>query len=301
MKTVGQILRETRESKGLTVAQAVEGTRSKSQVIQQLEQDDFSRFPAPIYTRGFIKLYAEFLGLDASELISLYQARNAEADKLHRPGSVLRPGSHQPPPAPAPVMTSELELPLPVPPPEPAELISQEEPSTPAPVAKPRVAELELSFDAPVSPAPPPKRAPVLQDAPRALPPVVAAPPPEKPSIPNRKPPTPKPSAPSAGPDEFTLEVREGVASSTSRERAASIFALARISAGRVSWRKIMTRAGLVIGVLLLVWLCLSVIRGCVSRHQAGAVKSEESAAPYNPPPVPEPPPLYLQDTPLHR
>jgi transcriptional regulator with XRE-family HTH domain len=324
MKTVGQILREARERKGLTVAQAVEGTRSKSQVIQQLEQDDFSRFPAPIYTRGFIKLYAEFLGLDASELISLYQARNAEADKLVRPASVLRPGSSHPvAPSAPPETMSELDLPPPPPPlPVAAEQRLKQEQPAPPPSRLPAGSELELPFDKPVpppapKPAPPPplkvqplaeppksqppKLAPVLPEAPRIPVPPVAIPPAEPPPIPRRKAAVPKPAPASGGPDEFSLEVREGSSSTTARERAASIFELAKVSAVRLPWGKILNRAGVLIGALLVVWLFLSVIRGCVNRHHAAAAKVEESAGPYNLPPVPEPQPLYLPESPPRR
>jgi transcriptional regulator with XRE-family HTH domain len=323
MKTVGQILREARERKGLTVAQAVEGTRSKSQVIQQLEQDDFSRFPAPIYTRGFIKLYAEFLGLDASELISLYQARNAEADKLVRPASVLRPGSSHPaPPSPPPETMSELDLPPPPPLPMAEEKKAKQEQPAPPPARPAGGSELELPFDKPAphpapKPAPPPpvkppprpeppkvqppKLAPVLPEAPRTPVPPAATPPPEPPPSPRRKAAVPKPAPASGGPDEFSLEVREAPSSTTARERAASIFELAKVSAVRLPWGKILTRAGVLIGALLVMWLLLSAIRGCVNRHHIAVAKVEESAGPYNLPPVPEPRPLYLPETPPRR
>jgi transcriptional regulator with XRE-family HTH domain len=317
MKTVGQILREARESKGLTVAQAGEGTRSKSQVIQQLEQDDFSRFPAPIYTRGFIKLYAEFLGLDASELISLYQARNAEADKLHRPSSVLRPGSSHPSPSPASGITPELDLPPPAPILNTADKTAQAEPEQPPSASRPPSSEMELPFDKPAPPrAPKPAVPPVTAAAPKALPPKlppvlpeaarspvlsVESPAADAPAVPRRKVVPPKPTPKSGGTDEFSLEVREGGVSTTARERAASIFALARASAVRLPWGKMLTRAGVVIGALLMVGILLTMIRGCVNRHHAPTVKTEESAAPYTLPPVPEPPPLYLPDTPPRR
>ncbi len=309
MKTVGQILRDARESKGLTVAQAVEGTRSQSQVIQALEQDDFSRFPAPIYTRGFIKLYAEYLGLDASELISLYQARNAEADKLVRPASVLRPGSSHPPAAPAQELAPELDFQSPAPSPEAVNPTDKSEPVPPPLAPKPVASELELPFDRPAAPPPskpaprpgeavapklpapaeapkltPPKVPPVLPEAPRTLAPRLAKPAPAK------------PPATSSESDEFALEVRTGSDSVTARERAASIFSLARASAGRLPWGKILIRTGGLIVAFLMLWLLLSVVRSCVNRYHRSVVKAEASAASYALPPVPEPPPLHLPD-----
>ena len=72
MATLGQILKEAREKKNVTASQAAVATRMKIQTIEALERDDFSRIAAPMYAKGFIKLYAEYLGLDATPLIREY-------------------------------------------------------------------------------------------------------------------------------------------------------------------------------------------------------------------------------------
>lgn len=332
MKTVGQILREARESKGISVAQAAERTHSKSQIILALEQDDYSRFPAPIYTRGFIKLYAELLGLDAPELISLYQARNSETDKLQRPSSVLRPGSSHTS-TPPPNVTPELDLPPPAPVPESAAL-----PVSPVPVPPPApvTPELELPFDQPMTPPkaasaaagapsaptppprpfpkplpplppPPPKPAPV---PPRVQPPSTPEPPkvapilPEAPSRPVANTELP-PSIPPAVPrlkatmgkglpsTEFDLVGKPS--SSVARQRAASILATAQASAGRLPWRKILIRTAAVACIGFFLWLLLSLFRGCVNRPALAPVPGE--GVPFAPHAVPEPPPLYFPES----
>ena len=280
MKTIGQVLREAREKKGLTVAQAVEGTRSKSQVIQALEQDDFSRFPAPIYTRGFIKLYAEFLGLDPAELIGLYQARNPETDKIHRPASVLRPtGSHVP--APPPIMTPDLNLP----PPEPAPQAVAPANEKPPPHTAPSDTAPELPFDK-SEPVPAPE-SPDLFSRP-------SAPPASLP--PRRRYGTPMPPVNPAVADEFALEVKKENPSPTARDRALSLLASARSGAGRLPLLKILQWCGMARGLCLVLWLTLTVIRGCVNRHRAVPAPVSEPA--FQLPPAPEPPPLYLPGTP---
>lgn len=277
MKTVGQILRETREKKGLTVAQAVEGTRSKSQFIQALEEDDFSRFPAPIYARGFIKIYAEFLGLVPSELISLYQASHPEGDPARRPGSMRRNG----PPPDEPVLDAPPpELPAPPPPPEPP---------APPPLPPP---------PAPAAPAvfsPPPRsdlRAPELPfDRAPAAPPPAPPPPPVRPAHLLRR-----AAAPSSDPgDELSIQLRPAARSAAARARAASLLAAARAGAGRIPWVRLGWGLAFVGGLILALWLALTVIRGCVNRQGALPVAAPET--PFHPLPVPEPPPLYLPDT----
>ena len=59
----GKTLREAREAKGLTQQQIADQTKVMVQVIDQLEKEDFSSIAAPIYGRGFVKLYCEAVGL----------------------------------------------------------------------------------------------------------------------------------------------------------------------------------------------------------------------------------------------
>jgi cytoskeletal protein RodZ len=92
MATLGQILKEARKKKNVTASQAAAATRMKVQAIEALERDDFSRMAAPMYARGFIKLYAEYLGLDPAPLIREYT-------DLHAPKAVensSRPGKGAP-------------------------------------------------------------------------------------------------------------------------------------------------------------------------------------------------------------
>ncbi len=66
---LGKILRETREQQGYTTAQVAEATHMMIQIVEELEREDFHRIAAAIYGRGFVKLYAEFLGIDPAPLI----------------------------------------------------------------------------------------------------------------------------------------------------------------------------------------------------------------------------------------
>jgi len=66
---LGKTLRQAREAKGQTVSQVAEATRMMVQIVEDLEREDFRRIAAPIYGRGFIKLYAEYLDLDPEPLI----------------------------------------------------------------------------------------------------------------------------------------------------------------------------------------------------------------------------------------
>ena len=65
----GKILRTAREARGYSISQLAEITHITSSAIEDLENENFSRFPAPIYGRGFVKLYCEAVGLEAKPLV----------------------------------------------------------------------------------------------------------------------------------------------------------------------------------------------------------------------------------------
>ncbi len=79
--SLGEILKTAREQRALSTSSAAEATHMKIQIIEDLENEDFRRIAAPIYGRGFVKLYAEFLELDAAPLIrefmDLYSGKRA--------------------------------------------------------------------------------------------------------------------------------------------------------------------------------------------------------------------------------
>ena len=66
----GKTLRLAREAKGYTVSQLAEATRMIHQTIEDLENENFTRIAAPIYGRGFVKLYCEAVGLDPKPMVA---------------------------------------------------------------------------------------------------------------------------------------------------------------------------------------------------------------------------------------
>lgn len=68
----GKTLRIAREAKGYTTSQVADMTRMLVQVVEGLENENFSRIVAPIYGRGFVKLYCEAVGLDPKPLVEAF-------------------------------------------------------------------------------------------------------------------------------------------------------------------------------------------------------------------------------------
>ena len=164
----GETLRAAREAKGLTTSQIAAKTRMLVQIVEEMENEDFHRIAAPIYGRGFVKLYAECVDLDplplVKEFMDIYEGRRAPIVRtrdvpVQAPPPAPEPVPEpipEPPPAPEPVPEP---IPAPPPAPEPEPEPIPEPPPAPEPVPEP-------------IPEPPPAPEPVPEPIPEP-PPVV--------------------------------------------------------------------------------------------------------------------------------
>jgi cytoskeleton protein RodZ len=82
--TLGETLRQARLDKGVSLADAARDTRIRRTYLEALEAEDPAALPPAVYTRGFLKTYAEYLGLNPQSMVDLYQpaARRDHAPSL---------------------------------------------------------------------------------------------------------------------------------------------------------------------------------------------------------------------------
>lgn len=85
MKKLGEILSEARSQKRLSQEEVARSLLFKKEVIKALEEGDWASLPEAAYVRGFIKNYADLLGLDARRLLALHRAEYDERKYLKRP------------------------------------------------------------------------------------------------------------------------------------------------------------------------------------------------------------------------
>jgi cytoskeleton protein RodZ len=69
-ETIGPKLRQAREGRDLTIEQVAGTTRIRPHYLQALERDDLSAIPSSAQARGFLRIYAAFLGLDPDQLVA---------------------------------------------------------------------------------------------------------------------------------------------------------------------------------------------------------------------------------------
>ncbi|MFH1415007.1 MAG: RodZ domain-containing protein [Elusimicrobiota bacterium] len=61
-------LRKIRKDKGISLEQVARETKVPLDKLKAIEEDDFSQFEARFYAAGFLKIYAEYLGIDDEDI-----------------------------------------------------------------------------------------------------------------------------------------------------------------------------------------------------------------------------------------
>ena len=74
MDEVGNILREQREKKGVSLSRAQDTLKIQTRYLTALEEGRYDVLPTPVHVRGYLRNYAKFLDLDPQPLLDSYQA-----------------------------------------------------------------------------------------------------------------------------------------------------------------------------------------------------------------------------------
>jgi cytoskeletal protein RodZ len=77
MFELGNSLREARSRQGLGYPQVELATKIRAKYLRALEEEQFDVLPAETYVRGFLRTYADFLGLDGQLYVDEYESRFA--------------------------------------------------------------------------------------------------------------------------------------------------------------------------------------------------------------------------------
>ncbi len=86
LKEIGDLLRQTREERGMSVEEVVAASKISKRNIEALESGDQKAMPHPVYVKGFVKTYAELLQLDPEPLQKIVaealQAEDADDESM---------------------------------------------------------------------------------------------------------------------------------------------------------------------------------------------------------------------------
>jgi len=92
MKTVGSMLQEARIAKGLTPGDVERAIKIREKYIVAIEADSFGALPSPSYAKGFVRNYAEYLGLPTDAIMAFFRRQMTDVTKT----SLLPKGVSEP-------------------------------------------------------------------------------------------------------------------------------------------------------------------------------------------------------------
>ena len=81
MFEIGGSLREARLKRGLTPADVQKAIRIRDRYLQALEEERWELLPGDAYVKGFLRTYADYLGLDGNLYVDEYNSRFAQPEE----------------------------------------------------------------------------------------------------------------------------------------------------------------------------------------------------------------------------
>ncbi len=94
-RRIGAILREARTRRGIELSEVEDVTRIRLGYLRAIEEENWDALPGGVYTRGFIRTYASFLGLDGERLATEYR-EGVEGGSGSGPELPVRPAGRSP-------------------------------------------------------------------------------------------------------------------------------------------------------------------------------------------------------------
>src|SRR5205085_6782814 len=82
LASFGEELRREREIRGISLKEIADSTKISKRFLEAIERNDHKTLPAPVFTRGFVREYARYLGLNAEEMVNRYNYAAAGDDRI---------------------------------------------------------------------------------------------------------------------------------------------------------------------------------------------------------------------------
>lgn len=89
------MLREEREARGISLAEAEEATKIRARYLEALENEAFDVLPGRVYVKGFLRNYARYLGVDGEVLVARYEEQYREPESRPTPPPAALPSERR--------------------------------------------------------------------------------------------------------------------------------------------------------------------------------------------------------------
>lgn len=88
LASFGEELRREREIRGISLKEIADATKISKRFLEAIERNDHHTLPAPVFTRGFVREYARYLGLNSEEMVNRYNFAAASDDRIEKPPQI---------------------------------------------------------------------------------------------------------------------------------------------------------------------------------------------------------------------
>ena len=88
LASFGEDLRREREIRGISLKEIADATKISKRFLEALERNDHKTLPAPVFTRGFVREYSRYVGLNVEEMVNRYNFAAANDDRIEKPPQV---------------------------------------------------------------------------------------------------------------------------------------------------------------------------------------------------------------------
>jgi cytoskeletal protein RodZ len=99
LASFGEELRREREIRGISLKEIADSTKISKRFLEAIERNDHRTLPAPVFTRGFVREYARYLGLNIDEMVNRYNYAAAGDDRIEKSAHLdrlVQPAAEQP-------------------------------------------------------------------------------------------------------------------------------------------------------------------------------------------------------------
>jgi transcriptional regulator with XRE-family HTH domain len=88
LASFGEELRREREIRGISLKEIADATKISKRFLDALERNDHKTLPAPVFTRGFVREYARYVGLNVEDMVNRYNFAASNDDRIEKPPDV---------------------------------------------------------------------------------------------------------------------------------------------------------------------------------------------------------------------
>lgn len=88
LASFGEDLRREREIRGISLKEISDATKISKRFLDALERNDHRTLPAPVFTRGFVREYARYVGLSAEDMVNRYNYAASQDDRIEKPPQI---------------------------------------------------------------------------------------------------------------------------------------------------------------------------------------------------------------------